>query len=511
MSLMIDEKLLAKANSLKRELKHRTVRPVCYTEIVRDASAFQGLRAAEAGDVSFPIALAPGASITLDFGDHTVGYLHFSIDRSVGAIIDSPVMLRFSFGEFPLEIVTPPESYQGRLGSGWLQHETRSVVFTPASCRLERRYSFRYLKIERMDSAATTAVIGDIYADAVSAVDMSDAPRLNTSDPELTRIYEMSLKTLKECEQDVFEDGPKRDRRLWIGDLRLQALADYHTFGNSDLVRRCIYLFASCRTGDGLVAPCVFPDSPPYVDDWVFLDYSLYFISCLFDYAMYGADMAEIGALYPIARYQADFIERLFDDEGTVHYKESHEGYYFIDWCPGLDKQVAFIAVFIYVLRQLAYLEKMLGIDVFATNELISKYEKLLRGFYSADLGLFVTAGGQISWHTQVWAVLSGILTEEESRALLENTARVSPEYTMHTPYMMHYYIEALCAAGMRDRAMEYIRENWGMMIDFGYDCCPEVFNPLDHFDSPYHAPEINSACHAWSCTPAYWFRLFGL
>ena len=26
--------------------------------------------------------------------------------------------------------------------------------------------------------------------------------------------------------QDVFEDGPKRDRRLWLGDLRLEALAN---------------------------------------------------------------------------------------------------------------------------------------------------------------------------------------------------------------------------------------------------------------------------------------------
>lgn len=28
-----------------------------------------------------------------------------------------------------------------------------------------------------------------------------------------------------DCMQSVFEDGPKRDRRLWLGDLRLQALA----------------------------------------------------------------------------------------------------------------------------------------------------------------------------------------------------------------------------------------------------------------------------------------------
>ena len=36
------------------------------------------------------------------------------------------------------------------------------------------------------------------------------------------------------------EDGPKRDRRLWLGDLRLEALANYETYRNFDLVKRLL-------------------------------------------------------------------------------------------------------------------------------------------------------------------------------------------------------------------------------------------------------------------------------
>jgi hypothetical protein len=36
------------------------------------------------------------------------------------------------------------------------------------------------------------------------------------------------------------EDGPKRDRRLWLGDLRLEALANYETYRNFDLVKRSL-------------------------------------------------------------------------------------------------------------------------------------------------------------------------------------------------------------------------------------------------------------------------------
>ena len=55
--------------------------------------------------------------------------------------------------------------------------------------------------------------------------------------------------------QDVFEDGPKRDRRLWIGDLRLQARTNYATFKNYDLVKRCMYLFAGLTRADGKIGP----------------------------------------------------------------------------------------------------------------------------------------------------------------------------------------------------------------------------------------------------------------
>ena len=88
------------------------------------------------------------------------------------------------------------------------------------------------------------------------------------------------------CEQDVFEDSPKRDRRLWLGDLRVQALTDYKTFKNYDLIKRSLYLLASCRTDSKMVSSCFFAESPPYIDDEpeeIFIDYCLFFISCLYD------------------------------------------------------------------------------------------------------------------------------------------------------------------------------------------------------------------------------------
>ncbi|MBQ3055476.1 MAG: hypothetical protein IJC88_05155 [Oscillospiraceae bacterium] len=494
----INEALLAKANAHKKPLIQREVAPISVCEIKADSKAFQGLAVKKCSDLTLPLTLAPKESVLLDFGEHLVGYLTFSLVQR-GLIVDSPVKLRFSFGEFPLEIAKPKEEYRGWLGSGWLQYEDKSVVFAPYRTTLERRYSFRYLLIERMDSSALTVDFTELFATAQSAVSLSDAAEYHAKDARMQRIYDFSVNTLKECEQDVYEDGPKRDRRLWIGDLRLQALTDYRVFRNLDLIRRCIYLHAACLTEEDKVAPCVFPDSFPYVDDWTFADYSLYLSSCVWDYTEHTGDVTLAEELYDLCLKQAEWVGRDFTVKS------------FIDWCPGLENEVAFPCVYRYTLAHLKGLAEQLGRDTAWIDSELVRMKEFILSYYDANVGLFVTKSGQVSEHSQVWACLSGVLSQTECAAILAKLPTLDTKFTMRTPYMIHYYLEALVGAGMETVAADKIRTYWGLMLDAGFDCCPEAFNPNDDFESPYGAPEVNSACHAWSCTPAYWIPKLGL
>ena len=108
---------------------------------------------------------------------------------------------------------------------------------------------------------------------------------------------------------------------------------------------------------------------------------------------------------------------------------------------------------------------------------------------------------------SQVWAVLSGAFDEVECREILLKMDSFEFEYTMHSPYMYHYYVEALYKAGLNDKAEEVIRNYWGKMVDLGADCFFEVFNPENEREAPYGDFVTNSACHAWSCTASYWIR----
>lgn len=494
-----------KATACKRPLKHRTVRPVTEVIFEKADTAFQKFKVVPVKEFVTPYTLNVGDSVILDFGDHCVGYLHFALNHFGDIrIVDSPLNLKFTFGEFPLEIETPAESYSGTLGKGWLQNELKSVVFTPYSGSLERRYAFRYVKIERVDSAPCPIQLTDIYVDSVSAVELCDASAFTVDDSLLQKIYDISLKTLKECEQDVFEDGPKRDRRLWIGDLRLQALADYESFRNLNLIKRCIYLFAAYRNEQGLVAPCVFPDSPPCIDGWVFIDYSLYFVSCLHDYVANTKDWEFLQELYPTAAEQVEKFSGLLDKTtGAVHADP------FIDWCADLDKEVAILGVYLYVLRQFVVLTEWMEKETGWILDEIEEVKALIGKFFDKEKGMFITSAGQLSWHSQIWAVISEAVDAVEGQKLIRTTLKADPAFMPHTPYMMHCYLEALDKCGMKTELEEKIKDFWGQIVDAGFDCCPEIFNPADPFESPYLAPEINSACHAWSCTPVYWIKKY--
>ena len=82
---------------------------------------------------------------------------------------------------------------------------------------------------------------------------------------------------------------------------------------------------------------------------------------------------------------------------------------------------------------------------------------------------------------------------------------------------MKHMLVEAYWKLGEREEAIAIIRDYWGKMAEFGADTFFELFDPQNpkkaSFDPCIGPGEndymINSYCHAWSCTPAYFIRMY--
>ena len=92
----------------------------------------------------------------------------------------------------------------------------------PSEISLPRRYAFRYLQIEVLDVRSKYQLkLEDAYCITTTSAD-DDQLKSFAGTPRQMRLDQIACHTLRECMQDVFEDGPKRDRRLWMGDLRMQ-------------------------------------------------------------------------------------------------------------------------------------------------------------------------------------------------------------------------------------------------------------------------------------------------
>ena len=513
-----DDRLLKKAEANKPEILTRILRPKRFVKVIPDSTKMMGWGVSDDDSEKTigcgmkdirDLTWKRGEKFILDFGDHVVGRIGMDI-RSVGSPMDAPLTVRFRFAEIPAELMSRPEEYDGWLSSSWIQEEVIHLDILPARLDLPRRYSFRYVEILVKDTSPKwAAAFSDIYVIGESSADRDHFEPAKFEDPELQRIYDVSVKTLEDCMQDVFEDGPKRDRRLWLGDLRLQALANYASFKNSSLVRRCLYLFAAMTAEDGSIPACVFTKPVDMPDDTFLFDYSLFFTTVLRDYLAQEFTTRKeevLEDLYPAAKKQMELAFEKVNAEGFLVQDEDRP--VFIDWSGAFDKNTAGQAVMIYTTGHLIELAKL------KQDPDLPKYEKLLERMtayareqlFDPGKGFFVSGPErEINIASQVWMVLAGVPDQEESHALMRRTVdELFPILGIATPYMYHHVDHALFKAGLQEEGIRLMKDYWGKMVSLGADTYWEAFEPENADYSPYGDPIISSFCHAWACTPVW-------
>ena len=508
-----NESMLEKADSCRPSMKREDIRPQRLVELAEDPSCLNGYGVTESvKDIKYlkRYGLMRNERLILDFGNHHVGTFQIHIDQT-GSPQDAPLYLRIKFAEVPAELAVESSDYNGWLSRSWIQEEYIHVDELPYTLKLPRRYSFRFVELKVIDTSPKwSAVFSNPLVTAESSADYSRLPKVELEDAELQQIYDVGVKTLAECMQDVFEDGPKRDRRLWLGDLRLQALANYATFDNVDLVKRCLYLFAAMTTEEGKISANVFVKPRCVPDDTFLFEYSLFFISTLYDLHQAHPVPELVKELYPTAKKQMDITLSMFDENGKLIPDENYP--VFVDWSNEFNKDTAGQAETIYVLKQFIALAKETGEEDVehyqAALDRISAYAR--KNLYNAEKKLFVTTGEEYNIASQVWMVLSHVMTDAENKEIMEAAvSHLFPVRNIATPYMYHHIVEALFESGLKKDAVELMKNYWGKMIRLGADTYWEAFDPNQPDYSPYGSPIVNSYCHAWSCTPVYLIRKY--
>lgn len=480
---MINRELLKKAEDLKKDL---IIKEVCLEGSDR--------------------ILNDNDEIVFDFKNHYVGYL--TVDFScTGHHQDAPLYFQIQFAEVKQELEQKTENYNGWISRSWIQEERIHIDILPRSYSFERRYAFRYVKIRILATSENYSVrVDGLKARTVSSADYRTLYYPSFSEED-RRLDEVSVRTLHSCMQDVFEDGPKRDRRLWLGDLRLEALTNYETFRNYDLVKRCLYLFAGTTLEEGRLASNLFIEPEVECDYQTMFDYTLFYICTLWNYYENTEDLETLEDLEPVCYRQYELLKECFTDDIL---DVSQAGNIFIDWNFDLDKQAAGQAIYIYALRDLLKMEKILHKGTEELETEITRKAAAAKNYYDESLGLFVSGKEkQASYASQIWMILADVVNACEGRKLLERLSGCKDAVGMNSPYAYHHYIDALIHVGLKEEAYRKMHEYWDGMIRKGTDTFWEIYNPADEEVSPYGSIVVHSFCHAWSCTPAYFLRKY--
>ncbi|MCM1441158.1 MAG: sugar hydrolase, partial [Roseburia sp.] len=374
---------------------------------------------------------------------------------------------------------------------------------------------FRYLKIQLVAASPDfDFAIDDLWFDAVTSAPQGELPAASLT-PRMRGIHDAGVQTLAECMQTVYEDGPKRDRRLWAGDLYLQAQANKYTFGNYDLTRRCLYLFAGLSDSNGVVISNIFESPRPHAQTGSYcVSYSLLWNSTLLDYLKDTDDYDTASDLWPVARRQIENALPLVGDDGLFSMARLRPAeWLFFDWRDGLNPSTPMQGALIFALDQSAELAELLGHseDAESWRTKASQMRTAARNeLFDSRNGMFISgADRQLSIQSQIWMVKAGGVQGDEAAAVLTAALNHNSALRCGTPYAMHYLVEAMIDAGMHTQARQSLEDYWGGMVDKGADTFWESYDPGDDFISAYRFSPLNSACHAWSCTPVYFIHKY--
>jgi alpha-L-rhamnosidase len=454
-----------------------------------------------------------GDEFTLDFGIHLVGYVSFKI-YGRGVNVDAPVRLRVTFGETPRDVAEELYPCNTWISTSWLPDEVLNIDDLPSEFEVSRRHAFRYLRVQILDTSAKfKASFNNFQVRTVSAV--SPATKISNytfATSILEAIDKTCIFTLRDCMQSVYEDGPRRDRRLWIGDLRLQALANYCTVKNFTLVKRCLYLFAALPRSDGSLPACIFDRKGGIsgATDYI-VDYDALFGVVVYDYVVASGDTLTgkdlWGTILGSMRVPLAHVSQ------TGAFRSSATGYWkFLDWSKeSLDTDAGGHGLLLYCCKTINNLAVILGKEEPFTYmvERLSSAEALLP-FYDNERQCFISGPQkQVSVASAAWLAISGAYPKEVCKTALLNVLSDSSSVKPRTPYLFHYLIEALVVCGAEETAIALIIDYWGsMIVDAQADTFWECYDRSNPRASPYGDDcQNNSFCHAWSCTPTYFLR----
>jgi len=431
------------------------------------------------------------ASILLDFGKEIYGGLKIYSGMSGR---QTAKKLHVCLGESVTEAMSDV-SIADNPQNPTNEHSMRDfTVYAPWLGSVEcGKSGFRFARIDLLDTSEPFPLR---FVEARSF--LRDDPRhgsFQCSDKRLNDIWETGAYTVHLNMQDYVWDGIKRDRLVWLGDMHPEVMTIATVWGDLPVVRKSLDYAVN--------------DTP--LPGWMngMCSYSIWWMIIQRDLYLYHGNAGYLRSVLPYIKGLAAQIDAAVDSEGREHL----DGARFIDW-PSSPHTDAINSG----MQSLTFMAIQAASDIAG---------------YMSDTELKELADRCITRMEKVkvescnnkQAAALGILSGRSADMKGDVSTIIRNGVEDFSTFYGYYMLEALARTGKKDKAMKFISDYWGAMLDLGATTFWEDLKFSDVADAaridgfvPEGKRDIHadggdycykglrmSLCHGWASGPTAW------
>lgn len=341
--------------------------------------------------------------------------------------------------------------------------------------------------------------------------------------PLRKRIYETSVRTLRLCAHEHYEDCPWREQAMYIEDSRNQMLCGYYAFDGFEFARAALVSMLQGQRADGLFEICF-----PSKCEFTIPSFSLVFPTAVLEYVQASRDVSILETVLPaIEKMLSFFIERA-GENGLFKTVKEKSLWHFYEWAGDLDGNffseseteknrngydVVINAFLSLAYKKTAELYKIVN-EISKAEHYLNKQAECNKGinalFLDTEKGMYKTYAEKsvYSQLANALCILCGACPSDMKSSLAEKLASDFDGWVRNTLSMNIFRFDALLKVDRERYApivLAEIDEIYSAMLERGATSFWETEKGCADFDG------AGSLCHGWSAIPIYYYHILGV
>lgn len=268
--------------------------------------------------------------IEMDAGELTTGYLSISVQGGRGSVVRIKSSECYEYEgnrDGRQRVKGNREDTTGKLMgefdiyhvAGYGSSNKGEEVYEPFLFR-----TFRYVQLEVETGKEPLELKSIHYRETGYPLEVK--AKFECSDDELNKIWDLSVRTLKRCMHETYEDCPYYEQLQYAMDSRLMMLFTYFVSADDRMPRRTILDFYNSRQPSGMLQ-----SRYPSMQPQVIPSFALYWIDMIAEHYEFNCDPNIIVSYRPAIIELLDWYHERLTDDGIIGVTSNRFWTYF-DW-----------------------------------------------------------------------------------------------------------------------------------------------------------------------------------